>query len=170
MGYEIDSLLNLVLLPCELEDACHMRVQLHRGDHKTPDLRRWELENGITIDEEDDYHEVPYHDRVANFVKSARIQIEKICDLDDASKQKKANLLNSLMSNKSLHILEEIKNFKTDLTSVSTNFAPSSNLGCTNFDKVGKSLTPCKKTDYIIIIYLITILSNKGFNYVLYTI
>jgi len=47
LGYEIDSLLNLVLLPCELEDACHMRVQLHRGDHKTPDLRRWEVENGI---------------------------------------------------------------------------------------------------------------------------
>jgi hypothetical protein len=38
LGYEIDDILNLVLLPCNTVDACHMRVQLHRGDHKSVDL------------------------------------------------------------------------------------------------------------------------------------
>ena len=92
MGYEIDSLLNLVLLPCELEDACHMRVQLHRGDHKTPDLRRWEVENRISIDEEDDYHEVPYHDYVATAVAAQKIQVRRIWDKDDTPREKNPNL------------------------------------------------------------------------------
>ena len=104
MGYEIDSLLNLVLLPCELEDACHMRVQLHRGDHKTPDLRRWEVENGISIDEEDDYHEVPYHDYVATAVAAQKIQVRRICDKDDTSREKKSKLIQALLNNISRNV------------------------------------------------------------------
>lgn len=135
MGYEIDSLLNLVLLPCELEDACHMRVQLHRGDHKTPDLRRWEVENGISIDEEDDYHEVPYHDYVATAVAAQKIQVRRICDKDDTSREKKSKLVQALLNNISRKILKDIETYELSLTSIAKKFHYTSTIDCADLKK-----------------------------------
>lgn len=48
LGYDINVLENLVLLPYTLQAACHMRVQVHRGDHKDSDKE----------------HPFTYHERV----------------------------------------------------------------------------------------------------------
>src|SRR5690606_37771760 len=48
LGYNINVLENLVLLPSTLQGACHLKVQLHRGDHT----------------HEDDDHPISYHRKV----------------------------------------------------------------------------------------------------------
>jgi hypothetical protein len=58
-GYNIDTLANLVVLPCTLPGACHLRVQLHRGNHTGGD----------------DDHPVRYHLYVAGLL--ARIRWDK---------------------------------------------------------------------------------------------
>jgi hypothetical protein len=54
-GYVVDTMNNLVGFPATLPSACHLKLQLHRGDHKK-----------IKSDVE------PYHDYVASIVRGLK--------------------------------------------------------------------------------------------------
>ncbi|MEM5529947.1 AHH domain-containing protein [Gammaproteobacteria bacterium AS21] len=56
--YDIDNVDNIALIPCTLQGACHLNVQLHRGNH--PGVLR--VDNGNNDD--DSEHPDTYHDKI----------------------------------------------------------------------------------------------------------
>src|SRR5690606_11536965 len=67
LGYDINVLENLVLLPSSLQGACHLKVQLHRGDHKYTD----------------DDHPFSYHEVVMIEVRGHRKMLASCKGCDD---------------------------------------------------------------------------------------
>ena len=120
LGYDINVLENLVLLPCTLQGACHLKVQLHRGNHTY----------------EDDDHPESYHKRV-------KMRLEDLKDFIDDCKtcDSQSNKLQKHLDKLSRKMLSDIENFKTPLTSIFKNYKPDSNIGCSNSDTVGASGT-----------------------------
>ena len=126
-GYDINELDNLVFIPWTLQGACHLGVQLHRGNHTAP----------IEFDENDDdtEHPMSYHFLVARLVRRLESYLIHECPADhphgrEAVKKK--------MDSIGLQILGRIQNVPqlAPLTSIATSFMPNSSCGCSGADSV----------------------------------
>ncbi len=114
-GYNVNVINNLVFLPSTPAGACHLRVQLHRGDHI----------HECDEDFSDDDHPLTYH----KLVRKMLIEVEsKIDDCDDKSFNSAQKLLNDISED----ILMLIAEFKLPLTKVFKAFKPNSRTGCSN--------------------------------------
>ncbi|MBN3573585.1 AHH domain-containing protein [Vibrio neptunius] len=105
-GYDINLPGNLVALPCTLEGACHLQVQLHRGSHP----------NAIDTNDNDKEHPKGYHRRVTYLIKNAYKTISKRCEKQDNPG------IQRYMDYHSLLILREIRSFELSLSNVAEAF------------------------------------------------
>jgi hypothetical protein len=125
LGYDIDALENLVLLPCTLQGACHLGVQLHRGNHTT--TADFSIDN-----DDDDLHGLVYHLAVKKLLKAVESAVKrgKLCD--DSARKIQAKV--DGVSNK---ILGMIAAFTLPLSSIHENFPPlPGRPGCRGRDTV----------------------------------
>ncbi|WP_167852959.1 AHH domain-containing protein [Vibrio tasmaniensis] len=108
-GYDINEIGNLVALPSTFAGACHLEVQLHRGNH-------------ISFSNSDDDDEL-YHDYVQKLMVKTLKKIEKECEEGSAKK------VQSRMNSKSKVLLSDLKLFRIRLTRVHKYFK-NGNCGC----------------------------------------
>ncbi len=126
-GYNINLLGNLVFLPSTLQGACHLGVQPHRGDHRTPAVLDptgyW-----------DDDHPPEYHEIVAGFLMEMKLGLTKECPgYLGGAKEKAARLyVREQLDGLSQWILKLIQRQpgEAPLTSVYAHFQPKSSIGC----------------------------------------
>ncbi len=112
LDYNINNVENLVFIPCTLAGACHLGVQLHRGNHTF----------------HDDEHPRSYHVEVSDRIKRLESAIDKRCE--------KRKPIQSLIDKESVKILSMINNFEIPLTSIFRTFRPDSKIGCGNVNNV----------------------------------
>ncbi len=112
-GFDINELKNLVLIPCTLQGACHLGVQLHRGNHTY----------------HDDEHPRSYHLEVSDRIKKLENKMDDYC----ARKKSVQGLLNS----QSKKILKAVSDFKLPLTAIFESFKVGNSTGCANATNVG---------------------------------
>ncbi|MDX1695057.1 MAG: AHH domain-containing protein [Ketobacteraceae bacterium] len=119
-GYDINLLNNLVLLPATLPGACHLEVQLHRGNH-------YGYANEQDNDS-DDAHPINYHLEVA-----ARLQLVER-EIDDCNNDcKKSGIkVQDIVDEVSEDILDLISDFEIPLTPVHGAFRKGEKTGCGN--------------------------------------
>ncbi|WP_143697270.1 AHH domain-containing protein, partial [Vibrio vulnificus] len=110
LTYHINNIENLVFIPCTLAGACHLGVQLHRGDHTY----------------HDDEHPRCYHVEVSDRIKRLEETMDKRCE--------KGKPIQSLIDKESVKILKAIDNFEIPLTSIFRTFKPETvnTIGCGN--------------------------------------
>jgi A nuclease family of the HNH/ENDO VII superfamily with conserved AHH len=124
LGYDINVSENLVLLPCTLKGACHLKVQLHRGNHTAPveaDL------HGIVAADDDDAS-MSYHMVVTGMLATVKLDIERGKDCQPGHDlQKDINRLSATL-------LKGIQTFAIPLTSISKSFFPGVGSGCCGVD------------------------------------
>jgi len=113
LGYEINVVKNLVFLPSTLEGACHLKVQLHRSDHK-----------GV-IDGKN------YHRFVSDQIKKLKRKMN-----DCKSNAGKSSPMQRSMDLKSKLILNAIAQFKIPLTHIYKNFESDNTVGCCNKNNI----------------------------------
>jgi len=117
LNYEINAVNNLVFLPSTLKGACHLKVQVHRGDHTQV------LPDGKT------YHQ---------YVQQLIAEIEK--DINDCkSNEGKKSPIQDDMDKISQTLLDEIADFELPLSTIYENFEQDSSLdslGCCNQTKI----------------------------------
>ncbi|MEZ8494806.1 AHH domain-containing protein [Vibrio splendidus] len=116
-GYDINEIGNLVALPSTFAGACHLEVQLHRGNHTS-----------FSSCDDDDEHGESYHDYVQKLMVKALKKIEKECEEGSAKK------VQSRMNSKSNVLLSDIKAFRIRLTRVHKYFKKG-NCGCNGLGK-----------------------------------
>lgn len=110
-GYDIDDLGNLVSLPNDFQGACHLAVQIHRGDHKKAKKNL-------------DGHDETYHVSVKDLLdKKFRKGLNDYCDTRSLQKE---------MNRQSTKILRKINSFKWSLTNknISDSFLKDALTGC----------------------------------------
>jgi hypothetical protein len=136
LGYDINVLENLVFMPTDPFDACHMGVQVHRSGH-TSKIN--------TSNDPDDDHPKSYHEVIETYINAISDDVDDICE-NRASENKKRERIQRTMNSISKNILKEIRAFKLKLTSSANNFDPSSKIGCSNFNNIQKDrpTTNCK--------------------------
>jgi hypothetical protein len=120
LGYEINVLENLILLPSTLQGACYLRVQLHRSDHSY----------------HDDEHPRSYHEEV-------KVRLQKLVDFlkscegcDGYDQEKNRKKLQSKIDKVSGKIAEAIGEFEVPLTRIFFHFNENSRVGCGNSDTI----------------------------------
>ncbi|ATD08778.1 AHH domain-containing protein [Pseudoalteromonas piscicida] len=120
-GYDINHLSNLAFLPATLPGACHLNVQVHRGNHFG------------TLSEQDNdddaVHPVYYHDVVRKMLIELKIKKLNDCGGEPEKVEKK---LRKCMAQLSEDILEEIEYFTLPLSPIMKAFHPLSKVGCGN--------------------------------------
>jgi len=125
-GYDIDTVKNLVFIPCTLQGACHLVSQLHRGNH--PDIDpEGDREDA---DDEDTRHPKRYHDLVASLIREEFKNVN-ICKLT-------ANQVKAKMNKLSKNLLEKIDNFSVALTKIALTFKARKK-GCRGADTVDQA-------------------------------
>jgi hypothetical protein len=127
--YDIDNVDNIALIPCTLQGACHLNVQLHRGNH--PGVLS--VDNGNNDD--DSEHPESYHKDIKKRINKLKDDIE---DGDYCKKESYKKLLRKLdrLSNQ---IAVDINNHDLALTNISENFGSGSKnngKGCCDADYV----------------------------------
>ncbi len=127
-GFNINLPGNLVALPCTLEGACHLKVQLHRGEHP----------KAVDTNDDDGEHPNSYHAAVRKLVKDAVKTIKKRCSTDHNPGVQR------YMDYHSLLILRRIKNFELPLTKVAKAFEPDG-VGCLGATTVPELTEKLKK-------------------------
>lgn len=121
LGYNINVLENLVLLPSTLQGACYLKVQLQRGNHGY----------------HDDDHPRSYHEEVKVRIQKLRKFIKDCESCESRSQQERTRKkVQDKMDKVSLKLLEMIVEFKIPLTSIFLSFRPESEVGCPNADNV----------------------------------
>jgi hypothetical protein len=110
LDYHINNIENLVFIPCTLDGACHLEVQLHRGNHTFSD----------------DDHPRSYHEDVSDRLKRLEEKMDKRC-----SEGKKVQ---SLIDKESIKVLSAINDFELPLTKLFKYFKPDpeQKIGCAN--------------------------------------
>lgn len=123
-GYDINLLDNLVFIPCTLQGACHLSVQLHRGNH-----------TANQDDYDDDSEPGSYHEMVRKKIKGLRLPISKECLGNSALNSKevidKINDLSKII----LKLIQKRPDI-APLTSIAKNFLMMSLHGCGGVDSV----------------------------------
>jgi len=128
-GYDINTVKNLVFLPSTHQGACHLGVQLHRGNHPNSGS--------------DKNHPDGYHIQVKKLVNKKSKKINS-CTTGDI-KQEVCNMMNKI----SFEILKRIAAFEStyQLTKIYKSFHPENNDGCKNTstaDKHRSSMSYCE--------------------------
>lgn len=128
LGYDINVKENLVLLPCTLKGACHLAVQLHRGNH-TATARIDILSGADPANDDDDAHAISYHVMVRTMLQRiiARRNNGRLCSTREATIQRDMDRLSQRM-------LLAISSFAIPLTSIHESFRPPARSGCCNQD------------------------------------
>jgi hypothetical protein len=119
-GYVIDSLNNLVGFPSTLPGACHLKAQLHRGDHT------YAIPG-----------EKPYHDYVESSLRSYKQQI-KSC-YGRTKKKEDESEIHQLLDALSSELLDEINDFELPLTVIFEDFEEEECNGCKNSYDINES-------------------------------
>ena len=119
--YEINDLSNLAFLPATLPGACHLEIQLHRGNHISTTKEQ--------INDDDDKHPRTYHLAVAKLLREVKKQTYKDCtdsrkDINKAFKKQ--------MSKLSKKILVQVNRFELPLSPIMNAFKPGASVGCGN--------------------------------------
>ena len=122
-GYDINKLENLVALPCTFAGACHLGVQLHRGDHTSS-----------SNNDDDDEHNDSYHDHVQKIIVNAIENIENNCEGGDDKK------VQDRMNKKSKTVLDDIIDYRIRLTRVHIWFKEK-NSGCNGLGKINEKFS-----------------------------
>ncbi len=125
LGYDINVWENLVLLPCTLQGACHLGVQLHRGNHSaTADVDIFHGNGG-----DSDFDHLPYHAVVSVCLQGVRIQRNagRLCRDTEGEIQKEINSI-------SRKLLGMIQVFAVPLSPIHTAFLPGIGPGCCGCD------------------------------------
>lgn len=127
-GYVVDSLNNLVGFPSTLPGACHLRTQLHRGDHiyAKPD-------------------EEPYHDYVESLLKFEKRSI-KNCYGRTAAKET-ASAIHELLDPISKKILMKVIRFELPLTDLFKDYECVSVLGCRSSNDISEARASSKSCE-----------------------
>jgi len=127
-GYVIDSLNNLVGFPSTLPGACHLRTQLHRGDHiyARPD-------------------EEAYHDYVESLLKFEKRAI-KNC-YGRTSVKEDSSAIHELLDPIGVKILNKINRFELPLTDIYLDYENGNSLGCRNSNDVSEARETNKSCD-----------------------
>jgi len=127
LGYNINAIKNLVFLPSSLSGACHLSVQLHRGNHTTP---------GTMYDDETE-HPISYHILVKKLIEDTKLDMPSLCP---GKPGKSANEIRRMMNEISQKILKLIENMPSNapLTSMANFFTPGSKKGCAGQEGVKK--------------------------------
>ena len=133
-GYDINELPNLVFLPCTLQGACHLRVQVHRGNHTA----------AVDQDKPDNDSDKPknYHRMVADQLANLKSQFDKECS------SSRIHSILEQVDQVSATVLRWIERSprRAPLTEVAEHFANGSPLGCGGVDSVTtlkRSANPC---------------------------
>jgi len=115
-GYNFNYPKNMVFLPYETAGACHLGVQLHRGDHRVIDS------------EGRNYHAV-----VAHKLNRAEEEIEKCDDTPDSTLVALIKLMNRISASmvKSMKFIGD-NDPEIYLSSVGANFINGNSVGCAN--------------------------------------
>ena len=136
IGYDINDLPNLVFIPCTLQGACHLGVQVHRGNHTAPvDQNKSDRDGDKSLN---------YHDMVRTQILDLALPLAKSCTNTSA-----ANAVTEV-NKVGKRILRWIQDSpgKAPLTAAAKAFQPGSPVGCGGVDAVGSlkgSVTPCPK-------------------------
>jgi len=121
-GYNINDDKNLIFLPATLPGACHLEVQLHRGDHFGPDP--WAEQE----DDDDDHHHISYHMEVRDLLLALERQIDD-CRGDCSST---ANKLQKMLNRTSSSIAKKIQRYQVPLSVIYKSFKNGKSMGCGN--------------------------------------
>ena len=132
-GYDINLAPNMAYLPCTLQGACHLGVQLHSGNH-TAETRPIESDDGDD-DDDDDEHPDKYHKIVQKQIRGLRKDLKEACE----SKAEQRDVIRKLneVSKDILHAIQN-KPREARLTKIYDQFQPGSHAGCSNKDSVTK--------------------------------
>lgn len=123
LGYNIDALENLTLIPCTLQGACHLGVQLHRGDHAAD----FQHDN-----DDDGHHGITYHATVSTALLGVKADLRRarLCEAPAAAIQRRINMISG-------ELMVLINSFALALTSIHTNFLPAEGRpGCCGVDSI----------------------------------
>ncbi|PQJ55978.1 hypothetical protein BTO01_22250 [Vibrio jasicida] len=125
-GYDINSLDNLVGIPATFRGACHLGVQVHRGDHKFSKNQFEEIKN------------FNYHREVKKLIVASKEEILQ-CNWTTEKVQGKRHIHEKIMDPISQEILDDIIDFSLPLTSIHSNFNRKNKpyVGCGQAEKVG---------------------------------
>lgn len=145
-GYNINLLPNLVFIPCTLQGACHLEVQLHRGNHT------------VSQDEYDDDSEPKnYHALISEMIISLRLPLNNECiGRKNSNLDKVVNELNGLSKN-ILKLIQK-KPAEAPLTRIADNFSPGSMHGCGGVDSIGLH----KKSNHVRSLEIIVVFNQKS--------
>lgn len=113
-GYMINDINNLVGFPATLPAACHLGLQLHRGDHlykKTP-------------------NEKPYHKYVSTLIQEKKEKIKACYGRTKA--REKSTEIHKLLDPISIDILSDLNDFELPLTDIFLRFREGGKGGCRN--------------------------------------
>ena len=136
LGYDINHLKNVALIPSTLPGACHLKTQLHRGNHTTV----------TDSNDDDDEHDDSYHEIVVKLVRTLENEINYGENCSERAIIKLMNIYSKRMAKKI--------NYGSDgkatalLTDIAGNFAPANNMGCKNsrsIPKARESQESCKE-------------------------
>lgn len=132
LGYDINVKENLTLFPCTLKGACHLKVQLHRGNHTAlsePDLNDDDQDSDLI-------HPATYHAAVVGLLQTIRIERNRgdLCRDSESQIQKDMDEL-------SIAILGMIEAYILKLTKIANSFMPMKRSGCCNETSVGAAKT-----------------------------
>jgi hypothetical protein len=131
-GYNINTLDNLVFIPCTLQGACHLGVQPHRGNHNSPA----ENEDNYANDQQP----FDYHDLVQNRIKDLKMGLTKDCPgfMGGAQESAARHKVRTELDNAGKQILAMIQKRPraAPLTAVAAHFQPGSLIGCAGVDVI----------------------------------
>ena len=128
-GYDINHLPNLVFIPSTLQGACHLGVQPHRGDHRTP------IAGGVIDDDDDDDRLPAYHDMISKKVLMLKRTLAGKCPATDPSHGAKVT---KAMNEISEEVVDDIQNAPASmpLTKIAKYFSPRKGVGCGGADSI----------------------------------
>ncbi|EPJ42949.1 MAG: hypothetical protein OFPII_44330 [Osedax symbiont Rs1] len=125
LGYDINHVSNIALIPCTLQGACHLNVQLHRGNHPAVVHE----DNGNNDD--DDSHPPSYHKEL----EERAIKVKGYIDDGDYCEKKQETKLLKMMRILSKQVARDINNHELALTSIFTHFGRNTK-GCCDADSI----------------------------------
>jgi len=128
-GYDINVIENLVGFPATLPAACHLGVQLHRGDH---------FHERVPGEE-------PYHDHVASEIKKKKKKI--LSCYGKTKKTEDESEVHVIVNKIGRGILKQLIGFTLPLTEMFEDFMPQG-AGCKNCFDIVEARTsnePCAK-------------------------
>lgn len=119
-NYDINLLGNLAFFPATLPGACHLEVQLHRGNHFG-----YATEQAM---DDDECHPESYHITVRDALLGIEEDLRE-CKKDCETSQKKVQ---DMVDDKSREILRAIARFRVPLSPISHSFRSKHPVGCGN--------------------------------------